>query len=64
MDDKKIYQAVDGFGFTLTGGSAMLINKMNATAKNALLNELFGNQEGQLGVSFLRLSMGSSDLDE
>ena len=41
----------------------MLINRMNSTARDALLKELFGNADGQIGVSFLRLSMGSSDLD-
>ena len=37
IDDRKTYQIVDGFGFTLTGGSAMLINKMNSVEKNALI---------------------------
>ncbi len=63
VDDTKKYQSVDGFGFTLTGGSAMLINHMNATARDALLKELFGNGDNQIAISFLRLSMGSSDLD-
>jgi glucosylceramidase len=47
----------------LTGGSAMLINQMSISSKDSLLKELFGNGDGQIGVSFLRLSMGSSDLD-
>lgn len=29
VDDTKTYQTVDGFGYTLTGGSAMLINQMS-----------------------------------
>lgn len=63
VDDKKTYQVIDGFGYTLTGGSAMLINHMNSSARDSLLKQLFGNGDGQIGISFLRLSMGSSDLD-
>ena len=57
------YQTGDGFGYTLTGGSAMLINLMDAATKNNLLNELFGAGEGKIGVSYLRVGMGASDLD-
>jgi glucosylceramidase len=41
----------------------MLINRMNNSSRDSLLKELFGNGNGQIGVSFLRLSMGASDLD-
>jgi len=58
----KTYQSVDGFGYTLTGGSARLINAMPAAAGDALLRELFSPSEG-IGVSFLRVSVGASDLD-
>ncbi|MCU7693757.1 glycoside hydrolase family 30 beta sandwich domain-containing protein [Haoranjiania flava] len=64
VDDTKTYQSVDGFGYTLTGGSAMLINKMSPTAKNHLLKELFDNTGTNIGITYLRLSMGASDLDE
>lgn len=37
----KTYQSIDGFGYALTGGSAMLINKMTAGARAKLLHELF-----------------------
>jgi len=57
------YQEIDGFGFTLTGGSANLINAMSATAKKKLLNELFGNKLNDIGISYLRVSLGASDLD-
>lgn len=59
----KQYQSVDGFGYSLTGGSAVLINQMNAATKKQLLEELFGKSEGSIGVSYLRLSIGASDLD-
>ena len=63
IDSTAVLQSVDGFGYTLTGGSANLINKMNAAEKNALLNELFGNSSNSIGVSYLRLSIGASDLN-
>ena len=63
INEKKTFQSVDGFGFTLTGGSAMLINKMNDAAKQSLLQELFGKEENSIGLSYLRVSIGASDLD-
>lgn len=57
------YQEMDGFGYTLTGGSAMLINNMSSSTRSELLQELFGTGENSIGVSYLRISIGSSDLD-
>lgn len=57
------YQTVDGFGYTLTGGSADVINQLNATKKAALLQELFGSGENSIGISYLRISIGASDLN-
>lgn len=64
IDTTTTYQEMDGFGYTLTGGSAMHINQMKDSAQTALLQELFGTGEDELGVSYLRLSIGASDLDE
>ncbi|HJV19220.1 MAG TPA: glycoside hydrolase family 30 beta sandwich domain-containing protein [Sediminibacterium sp.] len=63
VDTATVYQTIDGFGYTLTGGSATLINQMAASAKTTLLNELFGNDESSIGVSYLRISVGASDLN-
>jgi glucosylceramidase len=57
------YQTIDGFGYTLTGGSASVINQLNATKKVALLQELFGTSETAIGVSYIRISIGASDLN-
>lgn len=57
------YQTVDGFGYTLTGGSVDVINQLNATKRTALLQELFGNGENSIGVSYIRISIGASDLN-
>src|ERR1700740_608113 len=37
IDKSKVYQQMDGFGYALTGGSAMLINKMSAEKQGELL---------------------------
>ncbi|HEY1023561.1 MAG TPA: glycoside hydrolase family 30 beta sandwich domain-containing protein [Sphingobacteriaceae bacterium] len=62
VNESKTYQAIDGFGYTLTGGSATLINAMSETAKTSLLKELFLADENNIGVSYLRISVGASDL--
>jgi len=64
IDTSKSFQEIDGFGYTLTGGSALHINKMNDLARKSLLQELFGRGENDLGVSYLRISIGASDLDK
>ena len=64
LDDKKRFQTMDGFGFTLTGGSAYFISKMTASKLADLLQELFGVEGKNIGTSYLRLSIGSSDLDD
>ena len=64
LDTTQVFQSVDGFGFTLTGGSALVINKMNPTDKKNLLNELFGNAATAISISYLRISIGASDLND
>ncbi|KXX70801.1 glycoside hydrolase family 30 beta sandwich domain-containing protein [Flammeovirga sp. SJP92] len=63
IDKNQTYQEIDGFGYTLTGGSAMHINNMSSAARIQLLKELFGNEEKEIGVNYLRVSVGASDLD-
>lgn len=63
VDTTQVMQSIDGFGYTLTGGSAFVINKMGATEKSNLLNELFGNGDNSISVSYLRISIGASDLN-
>jgi glucosylceramidase len=64
IDTTTTYQEIDGFGYTLTGGSALHISKMSAPERAALLQELFGRDANSIAVSYLRLSVGASDLDE
>ncbi|MBB4805327.1 glucosylceramidase [Chryseobacterium defluvii] len=63
IDETQKFQYVDGFGYTLTGGSVEVINRLSAAKRKALLNELFGNDKNSISVSYLRLSVGASDLD-
>src|SRR5262249_12785802 len=64
IDGTKKYQTIDGFGFALTQGSAMPIIKMNTAKRAALLKELFDTSGNNIGISYIRLSIGSSDLNE
>lgn len=64
VDAKQTYQAIDGFGFALTGGSAELMMKMSPEKRSALIQELFGSDGKSIGVSYLRVSVGSSDMND
>ena len=63
INDGQRYQTMDGFGYCLTGGSAQLLHTMSAPARAKLLRELFGSGPSDIGVSYLRISIGASDLD-
>jgi glucosylceramidase len=64
VDDAQPFQTIDGFGFALTGGSAQLLIRMGAAQRTALLKELFTTGGDGIGVSYLRLSIGASDMNE
>lgn len=62
VDTSEVFQSIDGFGYTLTGGSAYLLNqKLTSHEREKLLKELF-TSEG-IAISYLRVSVGASDLD-
>jgi len=64
VNEAEVFQPIDGFGFTLSGGSAILINQMSPEKRSALLRELFTTENGGIGISYLRLSIGASDLSD
>jgi glucosylceramidase len=64
IDDKQTYQPIDGFGYALTGGSAQLLMRMSPDKRAALLHELFTTDAGNIGISYLRVSVGSSDMND
>jgi len=64
IDTAVRYQEIDGFGNCLTGGSAILLNRMTPAARTALLHELFSPEGNGIGISYLRISIGASDLSD
>ena len=63
VDTNLIYQSIDGFGAALTGGSAYLIDQLTSADRKALIQELFSSDSTFIGMSYLRISIGASDLD-
>jgi glucosylceramidase len=61
VDENTTYQTIDGFGYALTGGSASLINGLGAN-QNTFLNDIFSTASGHVGSSFVRITIGASDL--
>ncbi|MCW3467330.1 glycoside hydrolase family 30 protein [Chitinophaga nivalis] len=64
IDPAITFQQMDGFGFTLTGGSADLIHSLPEKQQDALLKELFLPEGKGIGISYIRLSIGASDLSD
>lgn len=64
VDGNRKFQTMDGFGLALTGGSAQLLMRMDAPQRTALLQEMFGRGAGDIGISYLRISLGSSDMND
>jgi glucosylceramidase len=64
VDESRTFQAIDGFGFCLTGGSATHLKQMSSSARAALLSELFSVEGTNIGTSYLRVTIGASDLND
>jgi len=62
VDESQTFQEMDGFGYTLTGGSADLIASLPDAGQDSLIQELFSHQGDAIRVNYLRLSIGASDL--
>lgn len=63
VDTQQKFQSIDGFGYSLTGGSAYLLHQLPHDQRSKLLQELFGMDDHAIGVSYLRISLGASDLN-
>ncbi len=63
VNDMQHYQSMVGFGCALTGGSAQLLMEMNPADRAALLKYLFAKSGNGIHISFLRVSIGSSDMN-
>ncbi len=64
VNDMQQFQPVEGFGFALTGGSAQLLMRMTQDKRTALLRQVFSPQGDGIGASYLRVSIGSSDMND
>lgn len=64
VNDMAQYQPIEGFGFALTGGSAQLLMQMAPARRAALLKQLFTAEGDGIGVSYLRVSIGASDMND
>lgn len=64
VNDMEQYQSMEGFGVALTGGSAELLMRMTPARRTALLNELFAPQGDGIHITYLRVSIGSSDMND
>ena len=64
LNPKKSFQTIDGFGYTLTGSSAQMIEQLDKDEQSKLLQELFSLDDDGLGISVIRLSIAASDMDE
>ena len=63
VDDRQQFQSIDGYGFALTWGSTVHLHNMSAAARKKVLTELFATDGINAGISYLRLTLGASDLN-
>lgn len=63
IDPSQQFQTVEGFGWTMTQGSAYVIRQLPEACQTALLKELFSVSEG-LGSATVRVALGASDLGQ
>ena len=59
IDEQQTMQTIDGLGFALTGESAELMMKMSKPERAKLLTDLFATNDNSIGVSYIRLTVGS-----
>lgn len=63
VDETQQYQSIEGFGASFTDSSAYLLETVVPSAsQSATLNELFTRSGDGIGLSFMRMPMGASDL--
>jgi glucosylceramidase len=65
VNEKAHFQRITGIGAAMTDSSAWLIQKqMLATARAALMTDLFARYPAGINISFLRVPMGASDFTQ
>lgn len=63
INSEQEYQTVEGFGWTMTQGSAYMIKQLSEVNQTAILEELFSVEKG-IGSATVRVALGSSDLGQ
>jgi glucosylceramidase len=64
VNDMQQFQPIEGFGVAVTGGSAQLLMQMSPDKRTALLKQLFSSDGGGIGISYIRVTIGSSDMND
>jgi glucosylceramidase len=64
VNDMQQYQPIEGFGFAVTGGSAELLMHMSPEHRAALLKQVFSPEGDGIGATYIRVSIGSSDMND
>jgi glucosylceramidase len=64
VNDMQQFQAIEGFGFAVTGGSAELLMRMAPERRTALLKQVFSTDGDGIGASYIRVTIGSSDMND
>lgn len=63
VDENEQYQSVEGFGAAFTDSAAYLLQQVQPSAtQSATLNDLFTRNGAGIGLSFMRIPMGASDI--
>lgn len=63
VDETEQYQSIEGFGAAFTDSAADLLEKVTPSSSlPSTLNDLFTRQGNGIGLSFMRIPMGASDL--
>lgn len=63
VDESTSYQTMEGFGASLTDSSAWLLQtKLTDSQRAAAMQSLFGFNDKNAGISYLRIPIGSTDM--
>lgn len=63
VDESTTYQTIEGFGASLTDSAAWLLQtKLSSSQRAVAMQHLFGFDDGNAGISYLRIPLGASDL--
>jgi glucosylceramidase len=63
VDPTQTYQSIEGFGAAFTDSAAdLLMNVVPPASLPGTLNDLFTTNGGGIGLSFMRIPMGASDI--